>query len=347
MSHELATLADGRAAFFEVGRVRTAWHRLGTLLPDAPSLDDAIATAGLGYTVEKVPVEIRLPSGMLIPSTKGFAMLRADTHQELGVVGPGYEPVQNVDAFRVLEPLLDTGLAKLETGGVLRDGADAFLLIRWDVERFPAIVREVYADEVLPFGLVATNHSGRRGVLLKETPVRVVCANTLGAAETTVGNQAIVRHTANAADALVSAAELLWRGVLARHAEAAAQYRVLRATRLTDAEFTRLVLDPIVPRPQDAPTFNPEARLAERVVARADHRRAVLTRLWTAGKGHVGDRSAWEAYNGVVEAVDHDEDGLFPTRGGVWGRGASLLGGRLGQLKDGTLHRLMAFAEAE
>ena len=38
-------------------------------------------------------------------------------------------------------------------------------------------------EEILPFGTVMANHSGRRAVLLGQTPIRIVCANTLGAAE--------------------------------------------------------------------------------------------------------------------------------------------------------------------
>lgn len=44
---------DGRASFFAVGE--SAWHREGTLLDEAPDLDEALQLANLDYQVVKVP----------------------------------------------------------------------------------------------------------------------------------------------------------------------------------------------------------------------------------------------------------------------------------------------------
>jgi hypothetical protein len=66
-------------------------------------------------------------------------------------------------------------------------------------------------------------------------------------------------------------------------------------------------------------------------------RRVELRRLWTAGEGHVGDHSAWEPYNALVQAVDHSET-LFPVRGE---RTRSLLDGHLGLLKRDCKLRLL------
>jgi phage/plasmid-like protein (TIGR03299 family) len=347
MAHELATTTDGRAAFFEVGAVRTAWHQLGTLLPAAPSLDEALELAGLDYPVRKLPVEIVLPDGIRTPSDLCFATVRTDRNAELGRVGPDYQVVQNRTAFRVLEPLLDQGLARLETGGVLRDGADAWLLVQWDLTRFGPIVREVFADEVLPYAIVANNHSGRRGILIGDTVVRVVCANTLHAAEERGMQKAtIVRHTEGAPERLVEAAQVLWQGVIERYEVVARQYQLLKGLILTSAQFDELVLDVAVPHPAQSPRFNPEARTATSVIERAERKRAEVRRLWEAGKGHAGDHSAWEAYNGLVEAVDHDTD-LFPTRGGAWRRGASLLDGTLRRMKDDVLAGLVNLGTAK
>ncbi|MBN8832335.1 MAG: DUF932 domain-containing protein, partial [Sphingomonadales bacterium] len=57
--------------------------------------------------------------------------------------------------------------------------------VRWDLDRFGPDARDVFARDggLLPYATVMANHSGRRGVLLGHTAIRVVCANTLGAAE--------------------------------------------------------------------------------------------------------------------------------------------------------------------
>jgi hypothetical protein len=141
--------------------------------------------ARLDYEVAKASVYWRSDSrvGKLIESEHAFLTGRTDRGTELGSFGPEFAPLQNRDAFQPIRPLVDEGILKLETGGVLRKGADAWLLGRLDVERFGRIVQEVFSDEIVPYILVANNHAGRRKARIAETPIRVVCANTLDMAD--------------------------------------------------------------------------------------------------------------------------------------------------------------------
>lgn len=342
MAHELE-FQDGTASMFSVRE--TPWHQHGHVIQDAPSFDEAIRLARLDYHVSKFPVKVTLPTldgkdTYEVPSKKAYTTWRLDRNIELGAVGPDYEPVQNVDAFRVIEPLLDKGVLKLETGGVLRDGADAWLMGRWDLEKFGPITREVFGNEVLAYAFLACNHSGRRGILAKKTNVRVVCANTLGFAESSDGDSITVRHTGDALQRLIEAAENLFLNFVEEYEVLSLQYKAMKETFLTDEQFKALVLDVVAPDPRENPRFNPEARMAEAVVARYETKAATLNRLWTGGSGHTGDESAWEAYNGVVEALDHDIDGLWPTRTGVY-RTQALLDGTLAQMKRQVLHNLV------
>jgi phage/plasmid-like protein (TIGR03299 family) len=345
MAHELEFL-NGVASFFSVNQ--TAWHGEGTILSAAPSLDEAMQIANLGYTVEKRPTmyQCTTPDGDTYAkqSDVAFVTVRTDTQQELGAVGKDYHVMQNADAFRVLEPLLDTGIASLETGGVIRNGSDAWLMVKWDLTQFGPIVREVFADEVLPFGLLANNHSGRRGILLQDTNVRVVCANTLGFAERNTERRIVVKHSAQGMDKLIEAAQTLWHGIIERYEVLAKQYETLRSTMMTVEQFDAAVLNVLAPDPRKDPKFNPDAKLAEVVVARADRKRDEVSRLWFEGKGHTGEPNAWYAYNAAVEAVDHNRD-LWPTRAGSW-RTASLLDGTLKQMKDKVLDNCLALSEA-
>ena len=337
MAAELTHTTSEVADMFSVRE--TPWHEEGHVLRDAPGYDEALALANLDYLVVKEPTYRKVGDNEFVENASAFITKRVDTGAELGMVGPDYQPVQNGDAFRVLKPLIDEGVATLETGGALRKGADAWLMVKWDLARFNPIVREVFTDEVVPFSLVATNHVGRRGVLLKNTPVRVVCANTLGAAESSVGHSVNVRHTGDATERLVDAAHSLWDGIIERYDRLALSYRALKQTVLDEAAFQRLVVDAVVADPRHDRRFNPEAKLAEMVVARYERKVERLHHLWEHGKGHVGDHSAWEAYNGAVEALDHDRD-LFPTRAGSY-RTASLLDGDLAKRKDAVLASLV------
>lgn len=329
MAHEL-TFRSGVAEMFSVRE--TPWHREGHVLTEAPTLDAALQLAGQNFETECQPYYIRRTTEdgdeYFVLSGHGRAVVRTDTDQELGAVGMTYTPLQNREAFRVLEPLLDNGIVTLETGGSLREGADVWLLARFNVERFGPLVREVFADAVIPYGLVANNHNGRRGVLMQLTPIRVVCANTLGMAEREAkkGGRAItVRHTPNVARATITAAQTLFRGIVERYEDAARAYQALQRTALQESEFRRLVLDVIAPDKRSNPHASPRA------IEQADACRDELRRLWTEGDGHQGDRSAWEAYNGAVQAIDHNDE-FFPGKTPAT-RTASLMTGRLAEKK--------------
>ena len=237
----------------------------------------------------------------------------------------------------MLQPLIDGGLAAIETAGSLRGGRDVWLLVRFNVA--DPRVREVFATEVVPFGLLSNNHAGERGVVLQETPIRVVCANTLGLALETAkrGRMVSVRHTLGVEERTTAAAGRLWRGIIERYRLVAEQYRLLRQCYLEVGEFRRLVLDVVSPMPDPRPAPSHAHRATEE---RVIERRERLHELWLHGAGHRGERSAWEAYNGAVEALDHDER-LWRTRGS---RAGSLMAGGLGALKQRVLDGLVQHA---
>jgi phage/plasmid-like protein (TIGR03299 family) len=351
MAAELARNTNGEAQMWSV--LETPWHREGKVLTSAPDFETALTLAEFDYPMEKRPYfEPKDPSDL----NKGFKesggahyIYRPDINKNLGSVGDSYEVVTNREAFEILKPLVDTKVLMLETGGVLRDGADAWLLGKWDIDKFGPDVQEVFRKDggILPYATVMANHNGRRGIMLGCTSVRVVCANTLGAAESGAeGYEAqrwrTVAHRGDAKSKLVEAAQEVFFNVVANFEVIARQYRLLMATALNDEAFKRMVLDVLAPDPRENPKFNPDGKLAELVLARADKKRAEVTRLWTQGKGHTGEKNAWFALQAAVEALDFNKD-LWPNRAGTW-RTASLLTGTLGQMKNSVTDRLVNFA---
>lgn len=220
---------------------------------------------------------------------------------------------------------------------------------------FGPIAREVFADEgILPYVGIATDHTGSRGNFLALTTIRWVCANTLGVDEARAARVeqngerderlVSIRHTGDAEAKHVEAAQKLLGGVIERAEAVAAAYRTLKGFYLDEAMFRELVLLPAIGvHPTQRDEFNPDAKLAENVVERYERREREITRLWHEGKGHVGDGSAWEAYNGLVEAIDHNPS-LFPSRSGVYRLG-SLLTGDLRTKKERVRNTLVAAAE--
>lgn len=356
MAHEIE-FRDNAHSFFEVGAQQTAWHRLGTLLPNAPALDDAVKLIRADYVVEKKPVTYQ-NNGQTFTSANAFVNVRTDTGAELGAVGPLYQPVQNVDAFRqTIGPLLDRGILTLETGAVLKDGAKAFLLGRLNFDGFGPVAAEVFAKEgLLPYVGISTDHSGSRGNLLALTMIRWVCANTLGMDEVSAASAektgkggerfASIAHFGDTKGKHEQAAEKLLGNLVMRAEAIATAYQLLRSVKLTTLQFNALALLPAIgTHPTRRDDFNPEAKLANHVVERYEERVKSITTLWSMGKGHTGDESAWEAYNGVVEAIDHNEK-LFPSQSGVFRLG-NLMHGELRSKKEKVLSRLSTFARDE
>lgn len=362
MAHELQ-FTNGTADFFEIGARRSAWHREGVLLEQPPeTIEEAAKLIHADYTVEKRPTRYSCPTPdgdtYEKESAIAFVNVRTDTGAELGAVGPHYQVVQNVDAFKAtIGPLVESKILRLETGAVLRGGASAFMLGRLDDQRFGPIAREVFAAEkIMPYVGIATDHSGARGNFLALTTIRWVCANTLGIDEARAikiekdgaerdEKLVTIAHRGDAEAKHVDAAQRLLGGLIERAEVVAKAYRTLKGFYLDEAMFRTLVIEPAIGlHPESRPDFNPDARMATSVVDRWEKRERAITSLWTNGIGNVGDRSAWEAYNGVVEAIDHDRD-LFPARSGVYRLGA-LLTGELRAKKDRVRSGLMAAATA-
>lgn len=334
MADELERDETGAAKFFSVRQ--HAWHRLGKVLGDNPSFEDALRDGGLDTDVEKRPYFLPTGTGDFYESPDAFYTVRTDTGARLGTrLGPDYHVVQNRDAFELLQPLVDRGLLRLETGGSLRGGVDAFLSGLWNVDEMPDVVRTVFRDELAAYAAVVNNHAGQRGVIIQLTPVRIVCANTLAVSLSGKSqNRMKVRHSSGAANKLVDAALNLFGGVVQGFADTAVQYQALREKQISQTAFRLAVLDLIAPEKpaKESPTGRNTAFVQERIAAK----RALLSDLWTNGTGHSGDHSAWEAFNAVTEALDHHRD-VFPT-GDL---GASLLDGQFGQFKSQALSNLL------
>jgi phage/plasmid-like protein (TIGR03299 family) len=347
LAHELM-FQNGKALCFSAGRV-TPWHREGHILDGHPSYQEAIQLVGFNYPMEKLPYlrQVRQADGIetMVKSDSAFYVYRSDLKKILGNVGSDYEIVPNKVAFAPLQPLVDQGVLRLETGGVLRDGADAWLLGQWDLSKFGDVAKEVFGNEILPYATVMANHSGRRGILLGSTSIRICCSNTLGAAERDgVSRWTQINHRAGAQAKLFEAANEMFNRVVEKFDIIARQYRLLMKTTITPGIFRKLVLEVVAPDPRQRKDWNPEAKLAAAVVERYERKQAEVTRLWYEGDGHTGEPTAWMAYNGVCQALDYNRR-LWPTRAGCY-RTASLLTGELAAMKSRVTDGLVEFAMA-
>ena len=122
-----------------------------------------------------------------------------------------------------------------------------------------------------------------------------------------------VRHTGDAAAKVQEAAEVMWESMLEAQTKLAQRYIELSRFFPTDKQYEVSVLDTIAVIPENREEFSSANRYWG-ARERALEKRESVRDLWTNGREHTGNKSAWEALNGAIEAIDHDPDNVFRKR---------------------------------
>ncbi len=189
MPHDLAMSHD-RTAMMYAGEV--PWHGLGTQLNEPATAELAIEAAGLDYRVELRSLTAN--DGIPVPKRK--AVVRTDSNDVLGVVGTSYQPIQNHQCFGFLDSVVADGRMRYHTAGALGKGEKI-----WMLAKLPGEIRiKDSVDVTEQYLLLSNSHDGSSSLRVFFTPIRVVCANTLGAAERRGKGQGIsVIHKGNLA----------------------------------------------------------------------------------------------------------------------------------------------------
>jgi len=239
MPHHIETHHDQAAAIF----ARTdPWHRLGVTVRDRAFTAEEGMTLGHlgGWDVRKAPLTatVLTDDGVTTLDAPGFATIRDNPFtgrpEALGVVGAGYQPLQNEDHAEFLNHLADQSGAIFDTAGSLRGGRQVFITMR-----LPQSLRVGGVDEV-DLNIAALNsHDGTGAFRLLLTPVRVVCANTQTVALQRHQASFSVRHTRHAKAAVAAARDALGL-TFAYSQEFQAEAERLLDTTLTDAAFQAL-----------------------------------------------------------------------------------------------------------
>ena len=175
MAHEITVREDG---FAEIAlREKAAWHGLGQVVgAECDDSESMIASAGMDWRVGLDTIQT--VNGIEIPGM--FATIRRDNNSILGVVTDRYKVVQNRDAFKFLDSLVEDGQMRYESCGSLQGGKKIFVLAR-----MPSIDEIAENDPCARYLLFTTGHDGKTALDVVMTSTRVVCANTLRIARQT------------------------------------------------------------------------------------------------------------------------------------------------------------------
>jgi len=277
-----------------------------TVDPDAAhSAAEMIAAAGLDWRVEQHPLEAvveRENDPLRVSVPRHVANVRSDTRAVLGVVGDGYEPLQNRAAFAFCDGITDSGRAHWIGAGATRGGARVHALMRLDRE---VRIGGAEGEDVLPLLCFRNGHDGGLAVTVSVAPFRLACLNGMllpldGAQRTWKA-----RHTANIEAKLADARRTL--GIAWRYYDELEEIGGrLIGERMDAAAFGRF-LARLVPLPEP----KPDRSEGGRAVRNAERVREAIRTAYRAAPDLENVRGTrWGALQAVTAYVDHAQ----PTR---------------------------------
>lgn len=340
MSHDL-DVTNGVASFASARE--HAWHKLGNVLPNAMTAEEALEAANLArWNIRKEPLTVQqepiLTENGVTPvpplEVPGkFATVRTNpvdgTSNVLGVVGNSYTVIQNEEHAELLNTLVDESGAHFETAGALRGGSQVFLSMK--LPQHIEIQTEGVVDRTDLYLVAMNSHDGSSSFRLLVTPVRVVCANTARAALGAAKSQFAIQHTRNAKRNIQLAREAL--GMTFTYAEEfERQMQALQGKPVRESEAEEILRRAFGFDPAPA-TIRTENNQLEKIGS--------VMRIWKQEPTNVGARqTAYGLFNAVTEYVDHFSTVYGDGRSDMIRAERAAIGSQQAKLKDATFQLL-------
>jgi phage/plasmid-like protein (TIGR03299 family) len=296
MAH-LIDNSKGYDAF--VSYAAPAWHGLGTILNNPLTTADALMQGGLDYEVMKLPNIHGLPDGTQIISEESFFTLRTDVNKVLGSrLGKDYRVMQNITALNLVDEILQSGKATIETAGAIDEGKKVFICMKVNKD---IIVGS--GDVVSQYVLLVNSHDGSLAITAMPTNVRVVCNNTLTAALASNKDKIKIRHTTNAKDRMHEAAAVL--NLLSNNTQMNEDaYNKMREFAITKEDMFSYFGN-VFCSPDEIKSLRSGTRAAEALSTRKQNILAEVLNFSNSGIGQElamvnGNNTMWSAYNAVT-----------------------------------------------
>jgi hypothetical protein len=100
-----------------------AFEKVGSALTDCLTVEQALVAGGLDWEVAAMPLLAYTPNGNIeIKDRVANTRIRNGEFDVLGVVGKDYQIVQNHEAFKVLDDIVDMSGANFNAAGALKGG---------------------------------------------------------------------------------------------------------------------------------------------------------------------------------------------------------------------------------
>lgn len=268
---------------------KPAWHRLGKVLNNPPTIEQAIINAGLNWKVLEKPI-FHFENDVAYQIKTHKSLVRDKDQKVLGIVSKYYHPLQNSEAFSWFDFLLHEGEVSLEAAGSLKEGKRIWVLARINLNSFE--VND--GDAILPYLLLHNSHDGSTAIWLQFTPIRVVCWNTLSWATASRyqdkqrGKAIRIRHNSNIQLQLSIAKQAL---NLAQRTfnDTAIEYKAMAQTSISQIMFNNYLTNIFeTDKPQEMKCYYQ------------------ILENFESGLGNHG-RTVWDAYNGFTQYLDYQK----------------------------------------
>jgi len=222
-------------------------------------------------------------------------IVRSDNGNVLSVNANGYTLINHTEMGEIVEAVLGLENVKWETAGSLNGGRTVWCLAMLD----EPIILPGDDTATYPYMAITNHHDGKGSCALRATAVRIVCANTVRAAEMEgerTGATFAFRHTTKWRDRIEEAREAV-RGVR----KEMVAYREL-ATELMGIPFTtgqrELFIREFIPMP-------PAGLATERVMSNVEEARTKFRKLFDSPTTQGVAHTAYGAVQAAVEYLDH------------------------------------------
>jgi phage/plasmid-like protein (TIGR03299 family) len=272
------------------------WHGLGQRVPADVNAAAMIAAANLNWQVCKRPAPGARQINADPPIYDRYLIVRERVGEEtedvaLALVGKGYEPLQNSDAFSFFAPFIESKWAKFHTAGALRRGERV-----WVLARLSGDIAIAGDDVIERFLLLSNSHDGSGAVTIRFTPIRVVCQNTLSLAVKSGSGVISVRHTKHIAANLAKAQAEEMKRIIDKVFADAEQLFGRMALHRMGAKDSDGFLELLFPRTENQKEKGKEPERWERIKEILEDGR--FTPLKTRG-------TLWALYNAIIRDEDY------------------------------------------
>lgn len=326
-------MSTGKAALYTL---RPEWHAAGTVIPEGiTDLSDVLEAGGISWLVQQAPATFTIPGAGEQTVPDWFVNYRDDTRAPLGIVGKVYTPIQNYDAGRFLQDLVEKYNVTFESAGATYGGKHVFIGMKLP-EDIMLDLGDGVTDPVRQYLYWRGSHDGWSSNYITVSPWRIACANTERFNLRDAVASWRTRHTTNAmSDERIAEARRHLGLTLKYFGSFKAEEEALARTSLAIAEFEATLKD-LFPEPDE--------NASDRKWKNYDAKTGTLTAMYKA-QAELTGKTAYSAERTITDWLDHVAPKRAAKDGGMAAaRATALIEGDHDDLKNKAHARLMTLA---